>query len=257
MITLTVLKLIWFVAESNSSNRRYLQSGTKLQKRPLTPTNLLNWVSGLVCKTNTKMQSKLAFLLVLDAVIAPFLCSAAFDQAEEDKALAFLKKFNNETQEDYKSTVASWNYATNITTQNKELKTNGSLTFSAFYNQMRQNASKFDVGKLSEDTKRQIQFIISTATPTDATVLKKVTELQSSMEGIFSTGKVKDDDGTRLQLDPDLYKILTSRDYDRLLFVWKGWRDAVGPKLRPLYKQFVKLKNQGAKENENKNESQY
>lgn len=34
-----------------------------------------------------------------------------------------------------------------------------------------------------------------------------------------------------------------------MLFVWKGWRDAVGPKLRPLYKQFVKLKNQVTKEN--------
>ena len=205
------------------------------------------------------MQFKIAFFLVLVAVIAPFLCSAAFDQAEEDKALAFLKKFNSETpKEDYKSTVASWNYATNITTQNKELKTNASLAFSAFFKQMRQNASKFDVGKLSEDTKRQIQFITSTATPTDAAVLKEVTELEATMEGIYSTGKVKDDDGTMLELDPDLYKILTtSRDYDRLLFVWKGWRDAVGAKLRPLYKQFVKLKNQGAKENGWKNIGEY
>ena len=197
------------------------------------------------------MQLKIAFFLALVAVIAPFLCSAAVDQAEEDRALAFLKKFNNETPiEDFKSTVASWNYATNITSHNKEVKTNASLAFSAFYKQMRQNASKFNVDKLSTDTKRQMQFITSTATPKDAAVLKQVTELEATMEGIYSTGKVNDTDGNMLELDPDLYKILSdNRDYERLLFVWKGWRDAVGPKVRPLYKQFVELKNKGAKEN--------
>ena len=53
-----------------------------------------------------------------------------------------------------------------------------------------------------------------------------------------------------LELEPDLYHILAnSRDYDPLLFAWKGWRDAVGPRVRGLYKEFVELKNEGAKEN--------
>ena len=51
-------------------------------------------------------------------------------------------------------------------------------------------------------------------------------------------------------LATDITKILrTSRDYDRLLFAWKGWRDATGPKLRPIYEKFVELSNKGAKEN--------
>ena len=50
-----------------------------------------------------------------------------------------------------------------------------------------------------------------------------------------------------LELDPDI--LANSRDYDRLLFAWKGWRDAVGPRVRGLYKEFVELKNKGAKEN--------
>lgn len=203
-----------------------------------------------VCKNNVKMWHKIAFFLFFLAVIVPFLVTAAFDQAEEDKALAFLKEFNNKTRiEDNKSTVASWNYATNITKYNSELKTKASLAFSAFYKQMRLNASKFDLDKLSEDTKRQIKFITSSATPKDEAVLRKATELESTMEGIYSTGKVKDEDGKMLELDPDLYGILSkSRDYDRLLLAWKGWRDAVGPRLRPLYKQFVELKNQGARD---------
>lgn len=197
------------------------------------------------------MQPKIAFFLVLVSVSTPFLCSAAFDQAEEEKALAFLKKFNTETPiEDNKSAVASWNYATNITDHNKNLRTKASLAFSAFYQQMRLNASQFDVEKLSKDTKRQIKFITSTATSTNPDVVKEVTELESTMEGIYSTGKVEDKGGKMLELDPDLYAIMSeSRDYERLLFAWKGWRDAVGPRLRSHYKKFVDLKNQGAKEN--------
>ena len=168
-------------------------------------------LAGGVCKNNVKMWHNIAFFFVFLAVIAPFLVSAAVDQAEEVKALAFLKEFNNKTRiEDNKSTVASWNYATNITKYNSELKTNASLAFSAFYKQMRLNASKFDIDKLSEDTKRQIKFITSSATPKDEAVLRKAPELESTMEGIYSTGKVKDEDGKMLELDPDLYGILSN-----------------------------------------------
>ena len=205
------------------------------------------------------MRWEIPFTLLLYAVLIPFLCSAAVDQGEEAKALEFLKKYNNETRyADYKSTVRSWNYATNLTDYNSKLKTNASLAFSEFYKGMRENASKFDVSKLSDDTKRQIQFITSSATPKDEAVLRRVTELESTMEGIYSTGKVKDSNGKMLALNPDLYRILaTTRDYDRLQFAWKGWRDAVGPKLRPLYKEFVKLKNQGARENGWQNIGEY
>ncbi len=47
-----------------------------------------------------------------------------------------------------------------------------------------------------------------------------------------------------LSLEPDLQDILAhSRDYDEQLWVWKGWRDAVGRKIGKLYPDWVKLKN--------------
>ena len=189
------------------------------------------------------MQLKIAFILVLYAVIIPFHCSAAVVRAEETKALAFLKTYNKEAPiEKRKFMELEWNYATNITDHDSNLKTTGSLVLTAFQN-MRETASKFDVSKLSADTKRQIKFITSSAIPKDKAVLRRMTELISKMEGIYSTGKVEDNDGTELALEPDLWNIMeTTRDYDRLQFAWKDWRDAVGPKLRPLYKEFVKLK---------------
>ena len=114
------------------------------------------------------------------------------DKAEwrsRDKAVAFLAKFNNDTAfEDYKDKVALWNYTTNLTTQNKQPR----LTFSAFYTQMQFNASKFDTQKLKPDTRRQILFIISSVMPKDEGVMRRITELVSSMTGICSTSKVQD-----------------------------------------------------------------
>ncbi|PFX18317.1 Angiotensin-converting enzyme, partial [Stylophora pistillata] len=196
------------------------------------------------------MKLRISLWVTVFVTLAPFPTFGAVDQAEEQAAKDYLNNYNSIVpQVDYKRSVASWNYATNLTDHNKRVKTNTSFAFSAFYKLMRENATKFDTSKLSADTARQIKFITSTATPKDAETLRKVTELESEMEEIYSTGKVNDN-GKMLSLDPDLYRILSKeRNYDRLLFAWKGWRDAVGPKLRDKYTEFVKLKNQGATEN--------
>lgn len=48
-------------------------------------------------------------------------------------------------------------------------------------------------------------------------------------------------------LSLDLTDILAkSQDYDELLFVWKGWRDASGKKMRNNYKRYVELSNKAA-----------
>lgn len=40
-----------------------------------------------------------------------------------------------------------------------------------------------------------------------------------------------------------------SRDYDELLFAWKGWRDAAGKVLRQDYEKYVELANTAARLN--------
>lgn len=37
-----------------------------------------------------------------------------------------------------------------------------------------------------------------------------------------------------------------SRDYDELLFAWKGWRDAAGKVIRQDYKRYVEMANKAA-----------
>ena len=53
-----------------------------------------------------------------------------------------------------------------------------------------------------------------------------------------------------LSLDPDLYNIMSkSRDYDQLLWAWKGWHDATGKNMKKIYAETVRLNNKAAREN--------
>ena len=50
-----------------------------------------------------------------------------------------------------------------------------------------------------------------------------------------------------MTLDPEITELMkSSRDYDKLLSVWKSWHDATGPKMRDTYTQVVAIQNRGA-----------
>lgn len=40
-----------------------------------------------------------------------------------------------------------------------------------------------------------------------------------------------------------------SRDYEEQLHVWKGWREAVGPIIKPRYLRYIELINESARRN--------
>jgi peptidyl-dipeptidase A len=86
--------------------------------------------------------------------------------------------------------------------------------------------------------------------------------LYSKLESIYSTAKVcpiknkscNCSDPTQaktcLSLDPELTQILKeSRDYDELLYAWKGWHDVTGPKMREPFAKTVVINNKAARQN--------
>jgi peptidyl-dipeptidase A len=86
-----------------------------------------------------------------------------------------------------------------------------------------------------------------------------MTNLSSQLETIYGTAKVcmPNDSSKCVPLDPDLTNTLTnSRDYDELLWAWKGWHDATGPKMRSLYTETVTLQNKGARDSNYKDLSE-
>lgn len=48
-----------------------------------------------------------------------------------------------------------------------------------------------------------------------------------------------------------------SRDYDERLHVWEGWRKEVGKRMRPLYEDYVDLKNEAARLNGNESKKRW
>jgi len=76
--------------------------------------------------------------------------------------------------------------------------------------------------------------------------------LVNEMVRIYSTAVVTDRHGQEYRLDPDLEEILSkSRDYEKLKWAWQGWRDATGPRIKPLFAQLVAKMNEAAIDNGN------
>ena len=189
----------------------------------------------------------------------------------QETAKQFLDRFNKDIlQIDYNSGQAAWVYNTNLTSTNSKASVDASLEYSRYMSQIRTNASKLNLTSATADEKRQLSFILSSASSKNETIVKNAASLGAKLEEMYSKGCVPARasqvptlngtwSGTKcLPLDPDLYKILgKSRNYTELEFAWKGWRDATGPKMKPVYKEFVDALNIGARENGWKDYGEY
>ena len=73
--------------------------------------------------------------------------------------------------------------------------------------------------------------------------------MKNTLLNTYSVAKVCQKDEC-LVLEPDITKIMSeSRDYDRLLYIWKGWHDVTGRKMRKIFTQSVEIYNKAAQEN--------
>lgn len=147
---------------------------------------------------------------------------------------------------------SAWKYETHLTETNREFLVFNSTFAKAFYLKASENASRIRDMDLSNDMARQIRIIRRNAFPNSPKDMKLIEDLISNMTKIYSSGKVCKPHNTTnttqcFDLDPDLFSVMgNSRDYDELLWAWKGWRDAVGPPMRLLYQKLVVLLNEGA-----------
>uniref|UniRef100_A0A8C4RH50 Angiotensin-converting enzyme n=1 Tax=Erpetoichthys calabaricus TaxID=27687 RepID=A0A8C4RH50_ERPCA len=178
----------------------------------------------------------------------------------EEKAEQFLNDFNIEAPIlNYQYSLASWEYNTNITNENAEKLSEMGAIWSEFYNKASDNATDFNLNEISNYTiKQQLQFLQdkgSGALPKDK--FQKLNKILQEMSKIYSTGKVCRGESC-LTLEPGLEDIMAnSTDYDERLEVWEGWRREVGKKMRPLYEEYIVLKNEASKLNGYKDYGDY
>ena len=133
----------------------------------------------------------MTLLYVLALLIKISWSEVAIDQNEQEKAEVFLKYYNSSIVHwYYKKFTALWNEETNITAYNQEVNVNTSLAFASFQDEIRRNASKFNISQLKKDTARQIKLIISSTELKNKTEQERKETLKSSMKAIYNTAKV-------------------------------------------------------------------
>ncbi|XP_004415448.1 PREDICTED: angiotensin-converting enzyme 2 [Odobenus rosmarus divergens] len=173
----------------------------------------------------------------------------------EDLVKTFLEKFNYEAEElFYQSSFVSWNYNTNITDENVQKMNDAGAKWSAFYEEQSKQAKTYPLEEIQDSTvKRQLQALQhSGSSVLSADKSQRLNTILNAMSTIYSTGKACNPNNPQecLLLEPGLDDIMAnSRDYNERLWAWEGWRSEVGKQLRPLYEEYVALKNEMARAN--------
>ena len=150
----------------------------------------------------------------------------------------------------HRQATAEWIKSTYITPDTEQNAAWANEAVMAFLTKAIQESTRFDGLELDPDTARQLHLLrISTTmpAPADAAKRKELAETAAKLEGMYGKGKYCGPDGKGPCRDLlALSKVMAeSRDYDKLLEAWTGWR-TVSPEMRPLYEKLVTLSNEGA-----------
>uniref|UniRef100_A0A3Q2QIJ2 Angiotensin-converting enzyme n=1 Tax=Fundulus heteroclitus TaxID=8078 RepID=A0A3Q2QIJ2_FUNHE len=192
-------------------------------------------------------------LVRLLAVFSAVSLVAAVDV--ESEARAFLERFDqNASEKMYQYSLASWAYNTDISQENSDKLSEQGQIWSAFYTQASEESLKYPIDQI-KDPQIKLQLISlqdkgSGALSPDKAA--RLSEAMSEMSTIYSTATVclLDDPLKCETLEPGLEHVMAnSKNYAERLHVWEGWRKEVGKKMRPLYEDYVDLKNEAAKLN--------
>uniref|UniRef100_A0A8C7K0S5 Angiotensin-converting enzyme n=1 Tax=Oncorhynchus kisutch TaxID=8019 RepID=A0A8C7K0S5_ONCKI len=190
--------------------------------------------------------------LLLVGLIA-VACVAAQSDLER-RAQEFLNQFDgNATHLMYQYSLASWAYNTDISQENLDKL---SAIWGEYYSTVSKESEKFPIDQI-RDPLIKLQLISLQDKGSGALSADKAAHLNkvmNEMSSIYSTGTVckREDPFDCQTLEPGLESVMANMDSDyyERLHVWEGWRVEVGKKMRPLYEDYVDLKNEAAKLND-------
>ncbi len=144
---------------------------------------------------------------------------------------------------------AEWVKATYITHDTEMIASKKHEEVMAYTTQAIKDATRFDKLELDAETNRQLHLLKTSQSlpaPNNEGKRKRLAEIATKMQSIYGKGKYcKGEDCKTLgQLSKTLAE---SRNYDELQEAWVGWR-TISPSMRPMYKEFVGVANEGAQE---------
>ncbi|CAL1604593.1 unnamed protein product [Knipowitschia caucasica] len=188
-------------------------------------------------------------VLVLSSVLSA-------QSALEDEAREFLRRFDEQASNlMYSYSLASWAYNTDISQENSDKVAEQGAIWGDFYANMSAESEKFPIAEIKD---REIKLQLISLQDKGSGVLSQekqahLSKVMNEMSTIYSTATVclPDDPFNCQTLEPGLEDVMfNSKDYWERLHVWEGWRQEVGKRMRPLYEDYVDLKNEAAKLND-------
>ncbi|CAF3630704.1 unnamed protein product [Adineta steineri] len=185
------------------------------------------------------------------------------DYSSEKQAKSWLKWYLRVSKRYHQiSVLLGWNHKTNLTEENRKAMSAQNLKSAPFSRQTLPIAKKFDeymTHSSDEDLKRTYDRLARGTVSNNDENVKKSSKLHAQLEQIYSTAEVCElNDNTKCYtLSPYLERLMQiEKDYDRLLWAWKGWHNQCGNKIRPVYLPYIDLLDKNIKENGYKDEAQ-
>lgn len=151
-----------------------------------------------------------------------------------------------------------WNYKTNLTEDNQQAIANQNVRASSFHRLSLSTAKKFNEYikySTNEELKRIFDDLAQSSGSHSDEYLAKSSKLHSQLDRIYSTAQVCElkDDKQCYTFSPYVERVMQiEKDYDRLLWAWKGWHDQCGNALRTVYLSYIDLLNENLKNSADK-----
>jgi len=168
-----------------------------------------------------------------------------------DEARAFIDKTEKDLLElGIKASRAEWVHSTYITDDTEMIAAQADQELLAARMAAAKSAARFKDLKLPADVARKMMLLrtsMSLAAPSDPAKQTELSQIAASLEGQYGKGKYCRANGECLDLNKMERILAESRDPAELLEMWKGWR-TISPPMRPQYRRFAELGNEGARE---------
>jgi peptidyl-dipeptidase A len=169
----------------------------------------------------------------------------------DETAQQFVARINAELAElRIEVAKAFWVQSTYITPDTNFLAARASERMLAFTSRAIAEATRFIGQDMDPDTARQLELLrlgSSLPAPDDPAKRAELASIATTMEGMYGSAKYCPG-GEQCLSESDIIRLMArERDYEVLLDAWRGWHDTARP-MRPMYRRFAQLANEGARE---------
>ena len=174
------------------------------------------------------------------------------------EARAFMDRVETELlASSNEASRAGWVQETFITDDTEAISAKANERLLTKTNEFVVGARRFNGLQLPPDLARKFMLLRLNGTPTDPKLVAEMTQVASSLDGMYGKGKyckgsagadsTKSDGENCVGIDEIDVLMAKSRDPKEMQELWEGWH-TISPPMRAKYVRLVELSNQGAKE---------